>query len=224
MTEEWFRIAVIVGVGLAALAFVVQAIVAIAFYAAFRQLRGKVDVLSERVDPVIQKIGPFLDRAAPAVEKAGPVFERAGATLDRLSPLLEKSGPLMASVTQAANAAQNLLGTVNGVVRENQPRIAEASREIAGVARAGREQAERLGAILIDASERARTRLEQIDETVNSTVAHVEAAGQSVKRAVLRPVREVNGVAAGISAAVVTLIKGRKASVAAATQDEEMFI
>jgi hypothetical protein len=224
MTEEWFRIAVIVGVGLAALAFVVQAIVAIALYAAFRQLRGKVDVLSERVDPVIQKIGPFLDRAAPAVEKAGPMFERAGATLDRLSPLLEKSGPLMASVTQAANAAQNLLATVNGVVRENQPRIAEASREIAGVARAGREQAERLGAILIDASERARTRLEQIDETVNSTVAHVEAAGQSVKRAVLRPVREVNGVAAGISAAVATLIKGRKASVAAATQDEEMFI
>jgi hypothetical protein len=42
---------------------------------------------------------------------------------------------------------------------------------------------------------------------------------------VLRPVREVNGIAAGISAAVSTLVKGqRKSSVDAATQDEELFI
>ena len=49
--------------------------------------------------------------------------------------------------------------------------------------------------------------------------------GGTVKRAVMRPVLEVNGVAAGISAAVSTLFKGsRKPSVESATQDEEMFI
>ena len=53
---------------------------------------------------------------------------------------------------------------------------------------------------------------------------HVEQAGESVKKAVMRPVREVNGLAAGLSAAVATLVKGRKSSVASATQDEEMFI
>ena len=46
-----------------------------------------------------------------------------------------------------------------------------------------------------------------------------------MKRAVLRPVREVNGLAAGISAAVSTLVKGtRQSFVDAAVQDEEMFI
>jgi hypothetical protein len=46
-----------------------------------------------------------------------------------------------------------------------------------------------------------------------------------MKRAVMRPVREVNGIAAGISAAVSTLVRGhRKSSVDEATQDEEMFI
>ncbi|MEI9975506.1 MAG: hypothetical protein WDO73_27625 [Ignavibacteriota bacterium] len=45
----------------------------------------------------------------------------------------------------------------------------------------------------------------------------------AVKRAVMRPVREANGLAAGISAAVSTLVNPRKA-VDAVTQDEEMFI
>jgi hypothetical protein len=45
-----------------------------------------------------------------------------------------------------------------------------------------------------------------------------------MKRAVMRPVREANGLAAGISAAVSTLVRPRKSSPDAATQDEEMFI
>jgi hypothetical protein len=41
----------------------------------------------------------------------------------------------------------------------------------------------------------------------------------------MRPVREVNGLAAGISAVVATLVKGaRRSSVDVATQDEELFI
>jgi hypothetical protein len=51
----------------------------------------------------------------------------------------------------------------------------------------------------------------------------VEQVGESVKRAVMRPVREVNGVAAGISAAMSALGR-KKAPVDTATQDEEMFI
>ncbi len=58
-----------------------------------------------------------------------------------------------------------------------------------------------------------------------STVEQVGQVGDAMKRAVLRPVREVNGLAAGISAAVSTLVHhSRKPSVDQATQDEEMFI
>jgi hypothetical protein len=39
----------------------------------------------------------------------------------------------------------------------------------------------------------------------------------------MRPVREVNGVAAGISAAMTALTR-KKSAVDSATQDEEMFI
>ena len=68
-------------------------------------------------------------------------------------------------------------------------------------------------------------RLKQIDHAVEATIKQIENVSGTVKSAVLRPVREVNGIAAGISAMVSTLVRGRrKNSVDSATQDEEMFI
>ena len=61
-------------------------------------------------------------------------------------------------------------------------------------------------------------------DSETTTVEAVENAGDTMRKAVMRPVREVNGLAAGISAAVSSLVKGRKSSVDSATQDEEMFI
>jgi hypothetical protein len=79
--------------------------------------------------------------------------------------------------------------------------------------------------VLHDAADLARVRLEKIDQAVDNTVEQVEDVGAAMKRAVMRPVKEVNGLAAGISAAVSTLVRGqRKSSVDHATQDEEMFI
>jgi ABC-type transporter Mla subunit MlaD len=121
--------------------------------------------------------------------------------------------------------AGKLLATANRILEETRPRVAEVSTEVVKIARSGRQQVERVGEILHDAGERARSRLEQIDETVESTVEQVGEVGDAMKRAVMRPVREVNGLAAGISAAVSSLVKGqRRPSVATATQDEEMFI
>ena len=95
---------------------------------------------------------------------------------------------------------------------------------MAEIARTGREQVDRLGALLEDAGDRARARLAQIDDTVTDAVEQVGEVGSALKRAAMLPVREANGVAAGISAAVSTFVKGRKYPPDMATQDEEMFI
>ena len=89
----------------------------------------------------------------------------------------------------------------------------------------GKQQVEQIGASLQNAADIAKTRLEKIDTAVDNTVEQVEDVGAAMKKAVMRPVREVNGLAAGISAAVSTLVRvQRKYSVDHATQDEEMFI
>ena len=197
MPDDIFRIVITVAVALACLAFLVQAGVAIALYRVASRMQKKVFPLVDRADALVKE-------AAPVVAKVGPVVEKAGPAVDSISSILSRT---------------------EKIIDEVRPRITEISTEAAAIAKSSRRQVERIGELLEDAGSRAKERLEQIDHSVDATVEHIEQAGDVMKRAVMRPVREVNGLAAGISAVVSTLVHGsRKSSVASATQDEEMFI
>ena len=210
MSEDVFRIVITLAVALASLAFLVQAGVVLALYRAARKTQQEVLPLVERAGPIIDRIGPLLDRTLPFIEKAVPVIDQLGPAVERIGPLLEKAGALAT--------------TAHEIVVENRPRIAEISTDAAAIARLSREQVERIGALVRDAGDRARHRLDQIDDSLESAVGQIGQVGDGMKRAAMRPAREVNGLAAGISAVVSTLVRGRKSSVDAATQDEEMFI
>jgi methyl-accepting chemotaxis protein len=238
MPEDIFRLVITAAVLLACIAFVVQAVVAIAFYRTVRKIQQKVDSLSDtveplmgKIEPVIEKVGPMIDKAVPVVERLGPMMDGATATMERMKPVIDRTsqviGKIGVVVEQAGPAIENarqVLASANQVIVEARPRIAEFTGEAVAAAHSGREQVERIGELLHDASDRARARLEQIDESVEHTVGQVGQVGDAMKRAVMRPVREANGLAAGISAAVSTLVHPRKASPDSATQDEEMFI
>jgi hypothetical protein len=210
MNDDVFRIVITVAVALAAVAFLVQAGIVIALYGTIRKMQRKVLPLVERAHPVIDKAGPAIDKATVLMEKAAPAVERVG-------PILAKTGSTI-------DKAEAVLAAAQQVIEDTRPRVAEISTEVAAIVRSSRDQVERIGELLHDAGDRARMRLEQIDHSVESTVAQVGEAGETMKRAVMRPVREANGIAAGISAVVSTLVRGRKSSVDSATQDEEMFI
>ena len=204
MPEDLFRIVVTVAVALACVAFVVQAIVAIALYRVAARMQ--------------KKVFPLVDQMQTVTADAGPVLARIGPMVDRIGPVMDKVGPALDSATK-------VLATTQQIVDETRPRVAAITEEAVAISKSGREQIERIGGLLGDAGERAKERLDQIDRSVDNTVEHLGQAGDAMKRAVLRPVREVNGLAAGISAAVSTLVHGsRKSSVDHATQDEEMFI
>ncbi len=75
-----------------------------------------------------------------------------------------------------------------------------------------------------DLHTRARAKVARVDSAVDETVDQVQQAGGEVRKAVLRPIREVNGVLSGLKAAIGVYTHGSRASVDHATQDEEMFI
>jgi ABC-type transporter Mla subunit MlaD len=217
MTEELFRWVVAAGVGLACLAMLVQAIVLLKLHGAVQKvIKEQTEPLLAKIEPVLHKIEPMMDRVGAVLDKVGPLIEKAG-------PAIQQAGPLLESIESVANKAGNLVLSVNLLVDDTRPKVAEISDEAVAIVKTGRDQVERIGELLQDAAGRARVRLDQIDRSLDSTVHQVEQVTDSVKRAVMRPVREVNGVAAGISAAVSALGR-RKSPVDAATQDEEMFI
>jgi methyl-accepting chemotaxis protein len=164
----------------------------------------------ERAGPVIDRIGPAIDQALPAIRKAGPVLDEARLVVAKTARFVDR-------VTDIAVNA-------NMVIADARPQVKQISQEALEITRIGREQVENVSELLHDAGDKARARLEQIDHGVDQALEHVEQVGGAIKRAALIPVREVTGIAAGISAAVSTLMRHRRSSVDSATQDEEMFI
>jgi methyl-accepting chemotaxis protein len=225
MAEDTFRIVVTVAVAMAALAFVVQAGVVFAIYRASRKMQLKTAQFIQEIEPVVRRAGPALERIGPVMEKINPVIDRVGPMLDKAGPALERIGPMADKFGALAERAAAMAASATRLVDEARPRVVQISNETATLVRTGREQVEHIGEVLHDAADRARTRLEQIDNAVDSTVEQVEHVSGAMKRAMMRPVKEVNGLARGISAAVAALVHGqRRSSVDAATQDEEMFI
>jgi len=232
MDDRVFHIIVAVAVGLACLSTIVQAFIMLGLYRVVRSLQRRTEPLIQRAEPAIEeiknvtaRIGPVVDEVTPALRKVGPLADKIGAAFEKVVPLVEKVGPVVENFGKVVDQASKVVANTNLIVEDARPRISEVSSEVAAISHSGREQVERLGELLQDAGARAKNRLEQIDQTVATTVEQVEEVSDAVKRTVMGPVRLVNGIAAGVSAAASTLVgKSRKYSVDSATQDEEMFI
>jgi len=129
---------------------------------------------------------------------------------EKVEPLADKTGPILDIVRSGAS--------------ELMPRIMMVSADAVEISKNAREQVNRVGELLTDFSIRAKAQVARIDGAVEQTVGNVQHAGESVKDAVLKPVREVNGLLSGIKTAISVYSHGRRQSVDHATQDEEMFI
>jgi methyl-accepting chemotaxis protein len=88
----------------------------------------------------------------------------------------------------------------------------------------GKVQMAKLDAVVTDASSRAKVQLERAELVVDDTMTRVHQSVTAVHNGVLRPVREIQGLTAGIRTAVQHFLRGGRPSVAQATQDDEMFI
>jgi uncharacterized protein YoxC len=128
----------------------------------------------------------------------------------KIEPLTHKAGPLM---DMAQSTARELI-----------PKVSTISADVVEISRTAREQVSRVGELMTELTEHAKMHMARIESAVEQTVGDVQHAGETVKKVVLKPVREVNGVMAGIKTAITVYSHGRRESVDHATQDEEMFI
>ncbi len=138
------------------------------------------------------------------------MFRVTKAMQEKLLPIIDATGPLVKTIRYFAD--------------ENLPKFSQMTSDASEMVKALHAQVDRLGEVVKDISDRARAQVARIDGAVDLTVDQVQHATASVKDAVLRPVRQVDGIMQGIRAAVGVMAQGRRESVDQATQDEEMFI
>ena len=157
-------------------------------------------------------IGIFLSLMAFVVQTALvlAMFRVTKAMQEKLLPIIDATGPLVKTVRIFAD--------------ENFPKFSQMTANATEILKSVQADVDRLSEVVKDVSDRARAQVARIDGAVDLTVDQVQHASESVKHAVLRPVRQVDGIMQGIRAAVAVMAQGRRESVDHATQDEEMFI
>ena len=129
---------------------------------------------------------------------------------DRIEPLIPR--------------AEAVLDGAQETIEESRSQIREISGRTIEILESTKLQVARMEEVVLDATDRAKNQLARTELIVEDTVTRVHETVSALQGTVMRPIREVNGIAAGVKAGVLQFLKGNKSSVDRATQDEEMFI
>jgi hypothetical protein len=129
---------------------------------------------------------------------------------DRIVPLTVKVDALVESSRSAVDEA-----------RVKMVEITTRTNQILDVAR---QQMETVEELLDDASLRTRRQLRNAEMVVEDALARAQETVELVHKGILSPIRGINGVAAGVRAALQFLLRGTRPSPDQVTVDEEMFI
>jgi hypothetical protein len=78
--------------------------------------------------------------------------------------------------------------------------------------------------VVTDASGRAKVQMDRVELVLDDTMTRAHETVATVHSGIMRPLREINGIALGIKTAFAHMARGGRPSVAEATSDDEMFI
>lgn len=143
---------------------------------------------------------------------------------ERVDVLLPKAEKLIHTAESLVPKAEQLIHTAESFLVEGRTQITEITGRATDILALAHTQLTRVDDLVTDASERAKFQMDRAETALDNTLTRMHDTVNSVQGTILRPVRELSGVAAGLKAAVGHLLKGAPANVAQVTTDEEMFI
>ena len=125
--------------------------------------------------------------------------------------------PKVESLVEKANA---VIPKVDALVESTKATVDESRKLVASA----REQMAKVDDVVTDATRRARIQMDRVEMVLDDTMDKAQQTVNVVSRGVLRPLLEIQGLAAGIQAAFGYLVRSARPSVDQVASDEEMFI
>lgn len=141
-----------------------------------------------------------------------------------LIKIQQRAKALQDQVAHFSPRAEALLQSAQLTIDQTRQQVSEVSTRANSVLDSAISQLATVEGILGDVNSRARVQMDRMELVLDDTLGRVHETVATVHNGVMKPLREISGVSAGIRAAVAHMLKGGRPSVAQATQDEEMFI
>jgi exonuclease VII small subunit len=127
-------------------------------------------------------------------------------------------------VTRISGQAESFIESAQRNLEQSRKQLSDVAAKAGAVLDLAQKQLVRIDGVLGEASSRASIQMERVDLILDEAIGKLDDTVALLNKGLLRPVREINAVAAGLQAALGYLFRGRRLTVERATHDEEMFI
>ena len=154
-----------------------------------------------------------------AVSAAALIFQAA-----MLYGTYKASRELRDRIVPLAVKVDALVETSRATLDEARIKMVEITTRTNAILDVAKAQMETVEEVLQDASVRTRRQLERAEIVVDDALARAQETVELMHKGILVPIRGINGVAAGVRAALHFLLRGTRPSPDQVTVDEEMFI
>jgi hypothetical protein len=131
--------------------------------------------------------------------------------------LLERVTPLLPEIKE-------ILGISRRTVARAEAHVEKIGAASTAILESTKGQLSKIDALLTDATQRAKIQMDRAELVLDDTMNRVQETVTFIQSGVVRPVREVYGILAGIRTTLAYLGRSRRPTVDHATSDEEMFI
>ena len=138
--------------------------------------------------------------------------------------LQEKVDPLVPKVDSLLPKVESLVTMATTTVEQSGKQINEITTRANDILDSTKRQLAIMEDVVGDAAARAKVQMERVELVLDDTLSRAHETVSVVHDGIMRPLREVNGIAVGIRAALGAIARGNRPTVDRATSDEEMFI
>ena len=140
-----------------------------------------------------------------------------------LSGIYRATRSMQDNVQRLLPKIESLIDTSRQTIEDSRKQILDITSKTSDILETARKQMERLDEVLEDATARAHVQLERAEMVVDDVMERAHSTVAVVHTGIMKPLREIQGVAAALRAAIQFLMRGRP-NPTHATSDEEMFI
>jgi hypothetical protein len=117
-----------------------------------------------------------------------------------------------------------LVTSSQAAVEDGRATIAEITTKAHAILDTSQKQLQTVEDFLTEAASRGRVQMDRAELFLDDTMGRAQQTVAMVHSTVITPIRQINGLATGIRAALQFILRGNRPSPDRATVDEEMFI
>jgi len=117
-----------------------------------------------------------------------------------------------------------LVKTTQSTVEQSRQQLADITARATEILTSAKNQMAIIEEVVTDGAARAKVEMERVEMVLDDTISRAHETVATVHTGIMRPLREISGLTAGLRAALAYLARSSRPSVDRATSDEEMFI